>query len=180
MLPGEFAPWQTVYYYFRKWKEQGVIERILDFVRRRVRTEEAGCEPTPSAVMIDCQSVPTTRVGGCSGFDGHKKVKGRKRHVIVDTEGLIGEALTWEASVHAANEHESQRAFEMIASVFQKSNRLEVFLPEAFWTVDRRIHHLAEQVAKALFFAERKGKVPASHEPVPTGPMRLTGYKKEV
>jgi len=128
MLPGEFAPWQTVYYYFRKWKEQGVIERILDFVRRKVRTEEAGREPTPSAVMIDCQSVTMTRVGGCSGFDGHKKVEGRKRHVVVDTEGL-----NWEASVHAANENESQRAFEMIASVFQKSDRLEaVFADRAY------------------------------------------------
>lgn len=127
MLPGEFAPWQTVYYYFRKWKKQGLIERLLHLARQKAR-EEADRNAEPSAVMIDCQSVPTTRMGGLSGFDAYKRVKGRKRHVVVDTQGL-----TWEVDVHAANEHESQHAFEIIRAVNQKSSRLEaVFADRAY------------------------------------------------
>ena len=93
MLPGGFAPWQTVYYYFRTWKKRGAIERLLSVARRgawRGARREAGREPEPSAVteeflVIDCQSVPITRSGGLCGFDGNKKVKGRKRHIAVDT-----------------------------------------------------------------------------------------------
>ena len=90
MLPGDFAPWQTVYYYFRKWnkwKRQGLIERLLSATRRKAR-EDAGREAEPSAVIIDCQSVPITRSGGlCGSSGGNKKVKGRKRHVVTDTQG---------------------------------------------------------------------------------------------
>lgn len=71
MLPGGFAPWQTVYYYFRKWKKRGIIERLLSVARRSAR-QEAGREAEPSAVIIDCQSVPITRSGGLCGFDGNK------------------------------------------------------------------------------------------------------------
>ena len=120
MLPGGFAPWQTVYYYFRKWKKQGLIGRLLNLARRKAR-EEADRSAEPTAVMIDCQSVPTTRMGGCSGFDAYKKVKGRKRHVVVDTQGW-----TWSVKVHAANEHESQHAPEIIKAAGQQSDRLEV------------------------------------------------------
>lgn len=128
MLPGEFAPWQTVYYYFRKWKRQGLIERLLNLARRKAREETTGREAEPSAAIIDCQSVPVTRVGGPSGFDAYKRVKGRKRHVVVDTQGL-----TWAAEVHAANKHESQRAFEIIESAAQESERLEtVFADRAY------------------------------------------------
>lgn len=72
-------------------------------------------------MIIDCQSVPITRVGGCSGFDAYKKVKGRKRHVVVDTQGFL-----WGVEEHAASEHESQRAFAIVEAADQKSDRLEV------------------------------------------------------
>ncbi len=125
MLPGGFATqkflrWQTVYYYFRKWRKQGLIGHLLSAARRRARAE-AGREREPSAVIIDCQSVPITRSGGCSGFDAYKKVKGRKRHVVVDTQGFL-----WSVEVHAASEHESQRAFAIVEAADQKSDRLEV------------------------------------------------------
>ena len=85
-----------VYYYFRTWKKHSVIERLLSVARRGAR-REAGREPEPSAVneeflVIDCQSVPITRSGGLCGFDGNKKVKGRKRHIVTDTQGWIRRA----------------------------------------------------------------------------------------
>jgi len=127
MLPGGFAPWQTVYYYFHKWKKQGVIAHLLSIARRGAR-QEAERAPEPSAVVIDCQSVPITRSGGLCGFDGHKKVKGRKRHIVTDTQGW-----TWAVGIHAANEHESQHAFRLIEQADQRSERLEaVFADKAY------------------------------------------------
>lgn len=127
MLPGEFAPWQTVYYYFRKWRKRGLIERLLSVARREAR-EEAGRKAQPSAVIIDCQSVPITRSGGLCGFDGHKKVKGHKRHIVVDTQGW-----TWAVGVHAANEHESQHVLALLKETDEKSGRLAaVFADEAY------------------------------------------------
>jgi putative transposase len=127
MLPGGFAPWQTVYYYFRKWKRQELLGYLLSAARRKAR-KEAGREAEPSALIIDCQSVPITRSGGLSGFDGHKRVKGRKRHIAVDTQGW-----TWAVGVHAANEHESLRALKLLEKADQKSDRLEiVFADKAY------------------------------------------------
>ena len=88
MLPGEFAQWQTVYYYFRRWREEGRILCILSIISRAAR-RRTGQHGEPSALIIDCQSVPSTRVGGISSFDAFKKVDGRKRHIAVDTQGLL-------------------------------------------------------------------------------------------
>jgi transposase len=87
-LPAEYPPWPTVYAYFRQWRETGVWVHVNATIREQTRTA-AGREPTPSAAILDSQSVAMAQQPGQRGFDGHKRVKGRKRHVLVDTMGLL-------------------------------------------------------------------------------------------
>lgn len=111
LLPHDLPKWKTVYTYFVQWHEAGVFERINARLRSEVRVA-AGRLPEPTAGVIDSQSVKIVANLGDSGFDGAKKVNGRKRHIVVDTLGLL---LT--VVVHDASVQDRAAAFEIIVRV---------------------------------------------------------------
>jgi putative transposase len=123
-LPDSFPPWQTVYYYFRRWKNSGLFTRLVDFLRQHVR-RVMGRNSSPSVAIIDSQSVKTSHMGGARSFDGGKLVKGRKRHILTDTLGLLLVVL-----VHPAGIHDSQRAPHLLARVQGKVPRLQVIFAD--------------------------------------------------
>jgi putative transposase len=88
LLPHDLPPWESVYYHYRQWSRRGVWEEVNTVLRERVR-QRAGRAATPSAAIVDAQSVKTTLVKGQRGYDAGKKVNGRKRHIVVDTLGLL-------------------------------------------------------------------------------------------
>jgi putative transposase len=89
MLPREFPPWPTVFSRFRRWRLDGTLRRAHDVLRTLAR-HQAGRAPEPSAAIIDSQSAKTTGVGGpARGYDGAKRLNGRKRHILVDALGLL-------------------------------------------------------------------------------------------
>jgi putative transposase len=114
MLPHDLPPSPSVYYHYRKWRLSGLWEEINTVLREKVRQRE-GREATPSAAIVDAQSVKTTLVKGKRGFDAGKRVNGRKRHIVVDTLGLLLLVL-----VTAANVQDKPGAKELLTQLQQR------------------------------------------------------------
>jgi putative transposase len=101
MLPKDFPPWSTVHTWFRRWRRDGTWEKVNEALRQQVR-RRAGRRPSPKSSAVDSQSVKTAGQGGEKGYDAGKKVGGRKRHVWVDSLGLLLAVLVTAADVHDA------------------------------------------------------------------------------
>ncbi len=123
-LPKDFPPWTTVYDHYSRWNRRGVWEAVLDELSALHRKKDKN--PKPSYGIVDSQSVKTVSASEQRGIDGVKKVKGRKRHIVVDTLGNLIHVI-----VHTANTHDTKAGCEMLKATAQKYQTLETFSGDA-------------------------------------------------
>ena len=127
MMPTDLPPWSTCYDYFRKWRNDGTWSKINDALRTQVRHKD-GRKKSPSMGIIDSQSVKTTEQGGPQGKDAHKKVNGRKRHLVVDTLGMVVAAV-----VHAAGIQDRDGAKLVLEKMVGRFPRLKKILADGIY-----------------------------------------------
>jgi putative transposase len=128
MLPHDLPPWKTVYHYFRLWRSDGTWQRINAALYAELRKTD-GREPEPSAAILDSQSVKTTDVKGMRGYDAGKKIKGRKRHILVDTLGLLLMVV-----VHTADIQDRDGAKLVLRKAKQYFSRLRLIWADGGYT----------------------------------------------
>lgn len=144
LLPNEFPSWQLIYYYFSKWLKTGLWGKLQNALREKVRTNH-NKEACPSLGIIDSQSVKNSERGiPDKGYDGNKKINGRKRHIVVDTLGLLLCVV-----VTCANVHDSIAAERVFTRMKGKFPRLKKILADGGYS-GKRLVKLARSKLKAL------------------------------
>lgn len=124
-LPPDFPNWTTVYTVFWRWRKAGLWARLHDVLRRRVR-QAAGKKRTPSVAILDSQSARTAEGGEIRGYDAGKKITGRKRHLAVDTLGLV-----WMVVVHGADWQDHDGACIVLTRLRETCRRLKVIFADS-------------------------------------------------
>ena len=136
-LPREFPPYSTVQGYFYAWRDTGLWQRIVRALVRRAR-RKLGRKPRPTAAIIDSQSAATTQAGGPRGFDAGKRVYGRKRHIVTDTNGLL-----LAVHVHPANVQDVHGAVPLLERLRQRFPKLRHVFADRIYRGEQLVNALS-------------------------------------
>jgi len=149
LLPKEFPPYSTVQGYFYAWRDSGRWQQIVEALvtRARLQLDHA---PTPTAAIIDSQSAPTTQAGGPRGFDAGKRINGRKRHIVTDTNGLL-----LAVHVHPANVQDCHGAVPLLKQLRRRFPKLRHVFADRVYRGKQLLNALSDSGAWSIEIVER-------------------------